>query len=210
MNETYPTEAGNGMSLPVAESFYSIQGEGFNTGRAAYFIRLGGCDVHCPWCDSGNTWDSSAFPERPVADIIGDIAATPAENVVITGGEPLLHPLGPLCRLLKDSGYRIFLETSGTHPLSGCFDWICLSPKRHRPPLEEVTAAADEIKTVIGSESDFEWAEQCRRGTKEGCMLFLQPEWNRMETAMPAITEYVRNHPEWRISLQTHKFMNIP
>lgn len=211
MSETSTiAKAGDGMSLPVAESFYSIQGEGFNTGKAAYFIRLGGCDVRCPWCDSRNTWNSRLYPSRPVQDIVSDIMLTPAKNVVITGGEPLMHRLDPLCNILKNNGFNIFLETSGTHPLSGTFDWICLSPKKHRHPLREVTAMADEIKTVIGQESDFEWAENCRTGTKKDCLLFLQPEWDRMADIMPSIAEYVKKHPEWRISLQTHKFMNIP
>ena len=198
------------MSLPVVESFYSIQGEGFNTGRAAWFIRLGGCDVHCPWCDSRNTWNRAPHPLRTVEDIISEISVSPAVNIVITGGEPLLHNLDPLCSALRTSGYNIFLETSGTHPLSGDFDWICLSPKTHRPPLPEVLAAADEIKVVVSGPGDIEWAEQCASQTKAGCLHYLQPEWDRRETSLPLLIGYVESHPDWRVSLQTHKFMNIP
>lgn len=202
--------AGDGLLLPLAESFYSVQGEGYNTGRAAWFIRLGGCDVHCPWCDSKGTWNPDSHPLKSVQEIIGEIALSPAVNVIITGGEPLMHNLDALCSGLKDKGYSIFLETSGTHPLSGQFDWICLSPKKHCPPKTEVLKAADEIKAVISSEEDFAWAESCRVQTKDGCLPFLQAEWSRRDTVMPLIIEYVKHHPVWRISLQTHKYMNIP
>ncbi len=211
MSDTHSTRhTGNGLRLPLAESFYSIQGEGANTGKAAWFIRLGGCDVHCPWCDSKSTWNPDSHPLTPVEDIIGDITSSPAANVIITGGEPLMHNLDFLCSGLKDKGYNIFLETSGTRPLSGHFDWICLSPKKHCPPQSQVLRAADELKAVISGEGDFEWAERCRTETKDGCMPFLQAEWTRRAILMPEIIEYVKRHPVWRISLQTHKFMNIP
>lgn len=211
MSDTHSTRhTGNGLRLPLVESFYSIQGEGYNTGRAAWFIRLGGCDVYCPWCDSKNTWNPDSHPLKSVQEIIGEIALSPAVNVIITGGEPLMHNLDALCSGLKDRSYSIFLETSGTHPLSGQFDWICLSPKKHCPPKTEVLKAADEIKAVISSEEDFAWAESCRVQTKDGCLPFLQAEWSRRDTVMPLIIEYVKHHPVWRISLQTHKYMNIP
>lgn len=211
MSDTHSTRhTGNGLRLPLVESFYSIQGEGYNTGRAAWFIRMGGCDVYCPWCDSKNTWNPDSHPLTPVEDIIGEIISSPAANVIITGGEPLMHNLNPLCSGLKDKGYNIFLETSGTHPLSGYFDWICLSPKKHCPPQSQVLRAADELKAVISGEDDFEWAEKCRAEAKDGCLPFLQAEWTHRDRVMPVIIDYVKRHPMWRISLQTHKFMNIP
>ncbi|HIZ88292.1 MAG TPA: 7-carboxy-7-deazaguanine synthase QueE [Candidatus Coprenecus pullistercoris] len=211
MNGAYSTPASeDGLSLPVAEMFYSIQGEGYNTGKPAYFVRLGGCDVHCPWCDSKSTWNPRLYPLVAIEDILREISLTPAVNVVVTGGEPLMHPLGHLCDALKAKGLNIFLETSGTHPLSGQFDWICVSPKKHRPPLVQVLSAADEIKVVIGSEADLLWAEKNRKGVNERCRLFLQPEWDRRDLALPLIAEYAKKHPRWRISLQTHKYMNIP
>ena len=200
----------DGMSLPVVETFYTIQGEGFNTGLAAWFIRLAGCDVRCPWCDSKNTWSPHLFPIRTVDDLVNEVSATPAENIVLTGGEPLLHNLNPLCSALRASGYNILLETSGTHPLSGDFDWICLSPKTFRPPLPEMLAAADEIKVVVSGPDDIEWAEQCASQTKAGCLHYLQPEWDKKDVSMPILVDYVKRHPAWRISVQTHKFMNIP
>lgn len=199
-----------GAALPVAESFYSIQGEGFNTGKAAWFIRLGGCDVHCPWCDSRITWKADAHPELSIPEILEPIAASPAANIVVTGGEPLMHDLSILCRELKDRGYNIFLETSGTHPLSGEFDWICVSPKKHMPPLKNVLAEADELKVVISGPDSLEWAEQVSRDVAEDCVLLLQPEWSVRDTALPIIIDYVKARPRWRVSLQTHKFMNIP
>lgn len=200
----------DGTSLPVAESFYSIQGEGFNTGKAAWFIRLGGCDVRCPWCDSPSTWNPERHPVMTVEKITEEIAASPAANIVITGGEPLMHPLGPLCAALRKKGYSIFLETSGTSPLSGDFDWICLSPKRHRPPLAGNPGRADEIKAVVSSMEDILWAETVVKSAKAECVLSLQPEWGHRESVTPIIIEYVKQHPRWRISLQTHKYIGIP
>lgn len=199
-----------GTTLPVVESFYSIQGEGMNTGKAAWFIRLGGCDVRCPWCDSKNSWDTGHHPHKSISEIIAPIAASPAANVVITGGEPLMHDLSILCSALKSAGYNIFLETSGTHPLSGAFDWICVSPKKHFPPLKEVIKKADELKVVISSADSTAWAEEMRKSVKSSCALLLQPEWDRRESTLPIIIEYVKAHPEWRVSQQTHKYMNIP
>lgn len=205
-----PSAISDGTLLPVAESFYSIQGEGANTGKAAWFIRLGGCNVRCPWCDSPSTWDAERHPLRSIGDIVSEIASTPAVNVVITGGEPLIHQLGPLCGKLREKGYSIFLETSGTSPLSGEFDWICVSPKRHRPPLQEVLDKADELKAVIGKEEDIAWAESISQAVPGRCILMLQPEWGQRDAAARIITEYVKGHPGWRVSLQTHKYMNIP
>ena len=197
-------------SLPVVETFYTIQGEGCNTGKAAFFIRLGGCDVRCPWCDSKNTWDFSGHPALSVDSIIASIKKTPAENVVITGGEPLMHNLDGLCSALRKERFNIFLETSGTHPLSGDFDWICLSPKKHCPPLDEVLKKASEIKIIITDEKDFEWAEENRSKTSPSCIPLLQPNWDNRTVSTPLIIDYIKNNPLWRLSLQTHKFINIP
>lgn len=199
-----------GKALPLAESFYTIQGEGFNVGKAAYFIRLGGCDIRCSWCDSKETWDSRFYHPTNIEKIAESISKTQAQNVVITGGEPLLYNLSPLCNLLKKEGYSIFLETSGTHPLSSTFDWISLSPKKHRPPLKEILKKASEIKVVISEAKDLQWAEKNRKEASESCLFYLQPDWYKKELATPLIIEYVKNNPVWRISLQTHKFMNIP
>lgn len=209
-SDSITTIVPDGISLPVAESFYSIQGEGSNTGKAAWFIRLGGCNVRCPWCDSPSTWDQNRHPVMTVEKIVEEIAASPAVNVVITGGEPLLHPLGPLCSALRGTGRNIFLETSGTSRISGDFDWICLSPKRHRPPLEDCLSLADELKAVVSREDDILWAETTAKSVKPDCVLMLQPEWGHRELVTPIIIDYVKKHPQWRISLQTHKYLGIP
>ena len=333
---TYPSLEG-GKLLPLVESFYTIQGEGFHSGKPAYFIRLGGCDVGCRWCDSKESWNPDRFPPVPIEDIVRDAAATPAKAIVITGGEPMNYPLDPLCMLLKQSGMEIYVETSGSSHLSGIFDWVCLSPKRNKPPKEEFFMIADELKVIIEDTKDFEWAEENRNkvlrmqtslyghskkslavghdgvvsaegavghdgvvgaegaegavghdgvvgaegaegavghdgvvvadGTEgvvgavghdgvvgadgvvvaeavvegvgrdgnvaealtkvgfEGqigryaylrkavagpCLFYMQPEWSKMKVISPLIVEYVKNHPEWNISIQAHKFLRIP
>lgn len=209
---TYPSLEG-GRLLPLVESFYTIQGEGFHTGKPAFFIRLGGCDVGCRWCDSKESWNPDRFPPVDIETIVRDVAATPAKAIVITGGEPMNYPLDPLCNLLKDYGLEIFLETSGSSPMSGHFDWICLSPKKSKPPRDEFYPLADELKVIIEDVSDFEWAEQNRRKVLEvqgRCLFYLQPEWSRMKKVAPYIVEYVKEHPEWNISIQAHKFLHIP
>ncbi|MBQ5575553.1 MAG: 7-carboxy-7-deazaguanine synthase QueE [Bacteroidales bacterium] len=198
------------LSLPVAEEFYSVQGEGCNTGRAAYFIRLAGCDVRCSFCDSKATWNVNHYKNlSPVAEIAARAAASQCRNVVITGGEPLMHNLDALCAALKEHGLSIWLETSGAHPLSGSFDWICVSPKNQKPPLDEVLQKADELKAVIADADDFAFAEQCAKKTRQGCSLMLQAEWDSREAAYPLIFNYVLKNPAWRISIQTHKILNI-
>ena len=197
-------------TLPVTEHFYTVQGEGANTGKAAYFVRLAGCNVRCSWCDSRNSWTEESAAKMTPEEILEVVRGAGAENVVITGGEPLMHDLDCLCRILKEAGMKVFLETSGSSPKSGSFDWICLSPKRNRLPLEENYHAADELKVVVGSDADFEWAEMNASKVGPVCRLFLQPEWNSLETALPMIVDYVKRNPKWQISLQTHKFMNIP
>ncbi|MFY9115704.1 MAG: 7-carboxy-7-deazaguanine synthase QueE [Bacteroidales bacterium] len=199
-----------GRLLPLAEDFYTLQGEGFHTGKAAYFIRLGGCDIGCSWCDSKYTWNPTLFPPVPIEPIIARAAGSPARDVVITGGEPLGYPLGPLCEGLKAEGMRLFLETSGSYPLSGKMDWICLSPKQNRPPLPEFYPLADELKVIITGPLDMEWAEFNRKKVRPECHLFLQPEWSRRDIIVPHIVSYIKANPVWKLSLQTHKYINIP
>ncbi len=196
--------------MPLVEDFYTIQGEGFHTGKPAYFIRLGGCDVGCRWCDAKFTWNPAMFPPVEVDPIVERAASYAAQAIVITGGEPLIYPLDYLTSRLRERGLDIFLETSGSHPMSGSFDWICLSPKRQQPPLEGIFPMAHELKIIVESGADLEWAEQCARKVTPQCMLFLQPEWSRYEELVPGIVEYVKANPHWNISLQTHKFMHIP
>lgn len=203
-------ELKNGELLPLVESFYTIQGEGFHTGKPAYFIRLGGCDVGCSWCDAKETWNPAKYPPVPITKIVEEAISFPSKAIVITGGEPLSYPLTPLCNLLKKNNLEIFLETSGSHPLSGSFDWITLSPKRKKPPVEGMHKNASELKVIIENESDFKWAEENRILVPDNTLLYLQPEWSKRELMMPAIIEYVKAHPDWNISLQSHKYMNIP
>lgn len=200
----------DGSLLPLMEAFYTIQGEGFHAGKAAYFIRLGGCDVGCHWCDVKESWDANLHPLTPTQSIVEKAAAFEAKAVVVTGGEPLLYDLDMLCILLKERGISTFLETSGAYPLSGKWDWICLSPKKFKSPRPEIAPFADELKVIIFNKSDFEWAEQHARMVSPGCKLYLQPEWSRADEMTPLIVEYVKNNPRWEISLQIHKFMHIP
>lgn len=200
----------HGLLLPLMEDFYTLQGEGFHTGKAAYFLRIGGCDVGCYWCDVKESWDPRLHPLTPIDEIIRRTLANPSSTVVITGGEPLMYPLDPLCNGLREKGISIHLETSGSHPFSGSFDWICLSPKKKSPPVNEVVEKASELKVIIFDESDFDWAEEHAAKVSPGCQLFLQPEWSRMKEVMPGIIEYVMAHPKWKVSLQTHKYLHIP
>ncbi|MCD7961972.1 MAG: 7-carboxy-7-deazaguanine synthase QueE [Rikenellaceae bacterium] len=200
----------NGNKLPLVEDFYTIQGEGYHTGKPAYFIRLGGCDVGCRWCDAKYTWNPKQFPPVEIAEIINRAVSFPAHAIVITGGEPTQYPLEKLTEGLRSHGLEIFLETSGNCHIRGYIDWICLSPKKNSPPLEENLAKAHELKVIVESEDDFNWAEKNASKTSENCKLFLQPEWSRYETVVPVIVEYVKANPQWNISVQTHKFMRIP
>jgi organic radical activating enzyme len=196
--------------LPLAEEFCTLQGEGFNAGRAVYFIRLGGCDAACVWCDARETWDARRFSLTEVEAIAARAAAHPARAAVVTGGEPLLHPLDRLTDELRRHGFETLLETAGTHPPSGSFDWICLSPKRQRPPLPEIFPLADELKVIVAGDGDFAWAEECAARISPHCRLYLQPEWSCMAALAPAIAGYIKANPRWRASLQMHKFLNIP
>lgn len=200
----------NGELLPVMEEFYTIQGEGFHTGKAAYFIRIGGCDVGCHWCDVKESWDASVHPLIDVDQVVQNTLGQPAKSVVITGGEPLTFNLDTLTSKLTEKGIMIHIETSGAHPFSGRFDWICLSPKKTSSPKEEYYAKADELKVIVHNRHDFEWAEEQASKVSVDCKLYLQPEWSKRETMMPLIVDYVMANPKWNISLQSHKYMNIP
>ena len=200
----------NGLSLPLMEDFYTLQGEGYHTGKPAYFTRIGGCDVGCSWCDVKESWNASLWPLTRTDDIIKRIEACPAKSVVVTGGEPLMYNLDYFCKELKKRDFKTFLETSGSHPLSGEWDWICLSPKKYRPPLIDIYIKADELKVIIQSIDDFDWAEKNVEKVNKGCKLFLQPEWSKVDTIMAYLVEYVKKNPKWRISLQSHKYMRIP
>ncbi len=199
-----------GIKLPIVEEFYSIQGEGYHFGKAAYFLRIGGCDVGCSWCDSKFAWDPAIHPLTGIEDIIKKIAACPAGAVVVTGGEPLIFDLTLLCKGLKSNNIQTFLETSGTHPLTGSWDWICLSPKRHHVPLPGIYEVADELKVIISTVDDFKWALESSERASPKCKLYLQPEWSMYTKILPEIVEFVKSNPKWEISLQAHKFMRIP
>ena len=196
--------------LPVMEHFYTIQGEGYFAGKSAYFIRLAGCDVGCVWCDVKESWDVEAHPIFKIESLLREINLVNANFVVITGGEPAMYNLSTLINKLKKSGIRTAIETSGCYKLIGDIDWYCFSPKKFKSPCEDAYKRANELKVIIYNESDFKWAEEHAHQVNEDCILFLQPEWGRQDRMLPAIIEYVKSNPKWRISLQTHKFMNIP
>lgn len=199
-----------GKLLPVMEAFYTLQGEGYNTGEAAFFIRVGGCDVGCRWCDVKESWNPDLHPLTSTLDVVEQAAAQPSKAVVVTGGEPLLYNLDFLCSELKKHQIKTYLETSGAYPLSGQWDWICLSPKKNSSPVGNITEVANELKVIIFNDSDTAWAEKFATLVNPACKLYLQPEWSRAKYMTPVIIEYVKNHPKWKISLQAHKFMNIP
>lgn len=198
-------------ALPVMEAFYTLQGEGFHQGRAAYFIRLGGCDVGCHWCDVKESWDKNAHPKLSLEQIVEEASQYQGRLAVVTGGEPLMHNLDELTTALHQAGFETNIETSGVcEQVTGAWDWICFSPKKFKKPNPEIYSRANELKVIIYNQSDFEWAESFAEVVSENCMLYLQPEWSRMETMLPEIIEYIKNNPKWRISLQVHKFMDIP
>jgi 7-carboxy-7-deazaguanine synthase len=201
---------GEGILLPLMEQFYTIQGEGFNTGKAAYFIRLGGCDVGCHWCDVKESWDANLHPLTSVKEIIENTLANRAKAVVVTGGEPLHYNLDELTRQLKEKNIETFIETSGAYSLTGNWDWICLSPKKTAYPLPLIYEKAHELKIIVHNKHDFTWAEEEAKKVNNKCFLFLQPEWSKREEMMPLIIDYVKTNQKWMVSLQTHKYMNIP
>lgn len=198
------------VELPVMEHFYTVQGEGFHSGRAAYFVRLAGCDVGCVWCDVKESWDADAHPVLNLDELVTTIAETKTDFCVITGGEPALYDLNGLIDRLQREKIETAIETSGCYPLNGNVEWYCFSPKKFKAPCAEAYDRADELKVVISHPSDFAWAETHAEKVGTQCMLFLQPEWSKQERFLPLIIDYVKKHPKWRISLQTHKFMNIP
>jgi len=200
----------NTIALPLMEHFSTLQGEGRFTGHAAYFIRLGGCDVGCVWCDVKESWDMSKHPLVPITTIVDWVVDSGVEIAVITGGEPLMHDLSTLTALLKQKGIRTHVETSGAHPLSGQWDWICLSPKKFKAPLREVIEVAHELKVVVYNKSDFEWAEKHAQQVDSNCLLYLQPEWSRATEISPLIISHIKSNPQWILSLQTHKYLDIP
>jgi len=197
-------------SLPLMESFYTIQGEGFHQGKAAYFIRLGGCDVGCVWCDVKESWDASVHPMRSVSDMVMRAKQFPARIAVVTGGEPLMHDCLALTEELQSAGFQTHIETSGAYPVSGHWNWICLSPKKFKQPLPGPIEQADELKVVIYHPSDFSWAESYAEKVKPSCKLFLQPEWSKREIVTPLIAEYIMENPQWEFSLQLHKYIRVP
>ncbi|MEP6748839.1 MAG: 7-carboxy-7-deazaguanine synthase QueE [Bacteroidota bacterium] len=197
-------------TLPVMERFYTLQGEGYYQGSAAYFIRLGGCDVGCVWCDVKDSWDADRHPLLSIDDITKTATGYPGRLAVVTGGEPLLHNLGELTNALHAAGFQTNIETSGSSPLSGEWDWICLSPKKFKAPLPEVVPFANELKIVIFNKTDFAWAEKYAAQVADTCKLYLQPEWEQSSVVTPLIVDYIKQHPQWELSLQLHKYINVP
>jgi len=213
-------------TLPVMESFYTLQGEGLHTGKAAYFIRLGGCDAGCVWCDVKESWDAAKHPQFSVDEIVAKLKTVTGSQlqdtsnlksatgnkpiVVITGGEPLMHNLDVLTKAIQSAGFQTNIETSGSHPLSGTWDWICVSPKKFKAPLPEVLPHANELKIVVYNKHDFQWAETYAAQVSQECKLYLQPEWDKAAEVTPLIVEYIKTHPQWRLSLQVHKYINVP
>ena len=192
------------------EMFYSLQGEGYHQGKAAFFIRLAGCDVGCVWCDVKDSWDASKHPQLSIDEIVNAALYHPSKIAIVTGGEPLLHALAPLTTALKAAGFQTHIETSGSSPLSGQWDWICLSPKKFKFPLEESIAAASELKVVVFNKSDIEWAESFEKSVASNCKLYLQPEWDKADTMTPLSIDYIKAHPQWELSAQLHKYIQVP
>jgi len=197
-------------TLPVMEAFYTLQGEGFHQGKAAYFIRLGGCDVGCVWCDVKESWDASKHPYQEIDQIISTAALNPGRLAVVTGGEPLMHDLTALTQALKAAGFATNIETSGSHPVSGTWDWICLSPKKFKAPLPEILPLANELKVVIFNKTDFAWAEKYAAQVSPHCKLYLQPEWEKAAAMTPLIVDYIKENPQWEMSIQMHKYIHVP
>ncbi len=206
MTNTQPSS----IMLPVMEHFYTLQGEGYHQGRAAYFIRLGGCDVGCVWCDVKDSWDADKHEKLEVESLKLKVGETQAGIVVVTGGEPLMHNLDELTTVLREAGLKTHIETSGAHPLSGTWDWICLSPKKFKAPLEDIIPLAHELKIVIFNRSDLGWAEKYAARVAPTCKLYLQPEWDKAEKITPVIVEYIKGNPKWTLSLQVHKYIHVP
>ncbi|TAH41595.1 MAG: 7-carboxy-7-deazaguanine synthase QueE [Bacteroidetes bacterium] len=195
---------------PLMEHYYTIQGEGYNTGKAAYFIRLGGCDVGCVWCDVKDSWDASKHPKHSVNSLLSMVEDAGAKRVVVTGGEPAMYDLEPITTLFSTKGKELFIETSGAYPISGAWDWICVSPKKFKAPLTSELKKANELKVIVFNQSDFDWALEHAKSVGPDCKLFLQPEYSVQHRVLPGIIDFVKLNPDWQISLQTHKVMQIP
>ena len=198
-----------GKVLPLMESFHSLQGEGYHSGLPAYFIRLGGCDIGCHWCDVKESWDFQKHPLTPIKNIVDNVVDN-VENVVITGGEPLMWNMDLLTKALKSKNKKTHLETSGAYKISGIWDWFCLSPKKNKLPTEQAYIQADELKIIIYNKHDLEFAESCAKNVKKDCLLYLQPEWSKKESVMSLVVKYIKQNPKWKVSLQTHKYLDIP
>ena len=192
------------------EMFYSLQGEGFHQGRAAFFIRLAGCDVGCVWCDVKESWDASKHPTLSIEEIVAAAKAHPGRLAIVTGGEPLLYHLDPLTTALKAAGFETNIETSGSSPMSGHWDWVCLSPKKFKAPLEENITLASELKVVVFNKHDFDWAETYAKQVSSSCKLYLQPEWDKAAQITPLVIDYIKANPEWELSAQLHKYIQVP
>ncbi len=197
-------------SLPVMEAFYSLQGEGFHQGKAAYFIRLAGCDVGCHWCDVKESWTMDESQNISISKIVEEAKKHESRIAIITGGEPLMYELNNLTQSLKDAGFQTHLETSGAYPLTGLWDWICLSPKKFKEPLPEIFAKANELKVIVFNKHDLEWGEKNGTKVSDNCKLYLQPEWDNAERMLPLIIDFIKHHPKWELSLQIHKYLNLP
>ena len=200
----------SGEMLPLMEAFYTIQGEGYYSGKAAYFLRIGGCDVGCHWCDVKESWNADLHPPTSITNILKGIAQYSVDTVVITGGEPLMWNLDKLTAALKLKGLKVHLETSGAYSYTGNFDWVCLSPKKMQAPLSAIKPITSELKVIVNNKHDFIWAEQQREGLSDDCKLYLQAEWSKREKIIPMIIDFVKENKDWTISLQSHKYMNIP
>ena len=200
----------NPTSYPVMEMFYSLQGEGFHQGRAAFFIRLAGCDVGCVWCDVKESWDASKHPTLNIEEIVAAAKAHPGRLAIVTGGEPLLYNLDPLTTALKAAGFETNIETSGSSPMSGHWDWVCLSPKKFKAPLEENISLASELKVVVFNKHDFDWAETYAKQVSPSCKLYLQPEWDKAAQITPLVIDYIKANPKWELSAQLHKYIQVP
>ena len=209
MQKEIKEQVDKGEMLPLMEEFYTIQGEGYHKGKAAYFVRIGGCDVGCHWCDVKESWDADLHPPTKTETIVAN-ASKYSNTVVVTGGEPLIWDMNPLTSLFKEKGMIVHIETSGAYQLTGSWDWICLSPKKNKLPKEDVYAKADELKMIIYNKDDFRFAEEQAKRVPKDCILYLQPEWSHREKMMPLIVDYVMKNPKWIVSLQTHKYLNIP
>lgn len=200
----------SGKILPLIDEFYTLQGEGHYFGTAAYFIRIGGCDIGCRWCDTKYSWNPNIDKLIEIEQLLKNVQSADAQTIVVTGGEPTNYNLEPLCNLMTQNNIRLHIETSGAYKLTGQWDWICLSPKKNSPPAESILKLANELKVIIYEESDYQWAEKYSELVSEDCLLYLQPEWSRRNENTPKIVEYIKKNPKWRLSLQAHKYINIP